>query len=464
MKNQEQKTTNQQEQNIFNVCDPKDTKRALQLGFNLSKLAIFVNSICANFTDQEKPNSLDINDRYIWLYVYEPTTGNYKDMQTKYNNCKGWAIPDGLKEKNNKKILSNLLDFATRGADFKKSNKPENGYFIKEIANNKPLTLLKAKNNDFVCFVVFANYGKINEIDINENKKEYDKNFFEISNNCWDAAKIRKESINIYAVYNKQMAQYKKTCELIAKKRAERTQNRYTTPKETKRYFYNNDSVFNDLLKTENCLHFYNFSYNSLSDSQYDTVEGGLIVKYEGVEFLRTDKDTTRKEVFNYCVDKSGFCVIFYREKLLKRLETLKAKRAKAREEQERKEWITSDKTELTNKVNNILQDLTLKILGRTSMAELLNDNQFNALKKYRELYKQFEKQLNFENYNNVSEWQKYFDRKMNDFNFYDRAIKKGVLERVACIHHYEKQPNGEYKNVSKDSYFSNPERYIQTF
>lgn len=464
MKNQEQKTTNQQEQNIFNVCDPNGTKRALQLGFNLAKLNAFIISICANFTDQEKPNTLDVNNDYIWLYVCDKATGNYKDLQIKYNDCKGWAIPDGLKEKSNKKILLNLLELATNSADFKKTNKPQNGYTIKEIANNKPLTLLNAKDNNFVCFVIFSNYGRIKSIDIDENKRELEKDFFAIDDTCCDAKKIRKEAANIYAVYNKQMAQYKKTCELIAKKRVARTQNRYATTREEKRYFYNDDSVFNDLLKSENCLHFYNFSYNSLTDERYDTVEGGLIVKYGGVEFLRTDKDTTRKEVFNYCVDKSGFCVIFYREKLLRRLETLKAKRAKAREEQERKEWIESDKTELTNKVNNILQDLTIKILGRTSMAELLNDLQFDELKKYRELYKRFEKQLTFTNYKSVSDWQKYFNEKMKEFAFYNRAIEKKVFDKIACFHHYELQEDGTYKNTSKDSYFSNPERYIQTF
>lgn len=461
----ENTTTNQQKQNIFDICDQKDTKRALQFGFNLSKLAIFINSICANFTDQEKPNSLDIDANYIWLYVHDPKTGNYKDMQSKYHECKGWAIPDGLKEKNNKKILANLLELATRSADFKKSHKPKNGYFIKEIANNKPLTLLKSKDNNFVCFVVFSDFGKINEIDINEYKKEYDKNFFEISNNYWDAATIRKHAVNIYAVYNKQMAQYRELCEIIAKKRAERTQNKDTTPKETKRYFYNNNSVFNDLLKSENCLHFYNFSYNSLSDSKYDTVEKGLIVKYCGIEFLRTDKDTTRQQVFNYCVDKSGFCVIFYREKMLRRLETLKATRAKAKAEQERKEWITRDKTDLLKTVAPYLDYLKEQITSRAAdINKILNNKNFNELKKYRELLKDFNEITNFSNYKSVSEWQKDFESVKNDFDFFNRAIIKGVFEKIACRHHYEKQTDGSYINISKDTYFSNPERYIQTF
>lgn len=465
MKNQEPKTTNQQEQNIFNVCDPKDTKRALQFGFNLAKLNAFISSICANFTDQEKPNSLDINANYIWLYVYDPATGNYKDMQAKYHDYKGWTIPNGLKEKNNKKILANLLELATTGADFKKSNKPKDKYFIKEIANNKPLTLLKAKNNNFVCFVVFSDFGKINEIDINEEKKEHDKNFFEISNNYWDAATIRKHAVNIYAVYNKQMPQYKKTCELIAKKRAERTQIKDTTPKETKRYFYNNNSIFNDLLKSENCLHFYNFSYNSLNDEKYDRVDGGLIVKYCEKEFLRTNESTTRKEVFNFCVDKSGYCVIFFRYKLLKRLETLKAKRAKAKEEQERKEWNTSDKTELLKKLQYYVDYISIAINKRIANLEsVLDDNLFNELKKYRELLKDFTRLYKFENFSSVSEWLKAFNNYVDNFEFYNRAIIKGLLDKIACKHHYERQQDGSYKNISKDSFWRNPERYAQEF
>lgn len=464
MKNQEQKTNNQQEQNIFNVCDPTDTKRALQLGFNLAKLNAFIISICATFTDQEKPNTLDINDRYIWLYVYDKATGNYKDLQIKYNDRKGWAIPDGLKEKSNKNILYNLLELATNSADFKKANKPQSGYFIKEIANNKPLTLLNAKSSDFVCFVAFSKYGKIKSIDIDENKRELEKDFFNIDDTCCDAKTIRKEATNIYAVYNKQMAQYRAACDLIAKKRRIRAANKITEPISNKKYFYNDKSVFNDLLESTNNLHFYNFSYSSLNDEKYDRVDGGLIVKYCEKEFLRTNESTTRKEVFNFCVDKSGYCVIFFRYKLLKRLETLKANKERERQQKEQAEWIESDKTELTNKVNNILQDLTIKILGRTSMAELLNNLQFDELKKYRELYKRFEKQLTFTNYKSVSDWQNYFNEKMKELAFYNRAIEKNVFDKIACFHHYELQKDGTYKNTSKDSYFSNPKRYIQTF
>ena len=44
------------------------------------------------------------------------------------------------------------------------------------------------------------------------------------------------------------------------------------------------------------------------------------------------------------------------------------------------------------------------------------------------------------------------------------RAINKKVLNKIACFHHYEKQADGSYKNISKDSYFSSPERYLTQF
>lgn len=52
----------------------------------------------------------------------------------------------------------------------------------------------------------------------------------------------------------------------------------------------------------------------------------------------------TRQQVFNYCVDRSGFCVLFYRERMLRRLQALKAEKQRAREEQKRNEFINSDK------------------------------------------------------------------------------------------------------------------------
>ena len=69
-----------------------------------------------------------------------------------------------------------------------------------------------------------------------------------------------------------------------------------------------------------------------------------------------------------------------------------------------------------------------------------------------------------FTNYKSVSDWQKYFDEKIKELAFYNRAIEKNVFNKIACFHHYELQQDGTYKNVSKDDYFSNPERYIQTF
>lgn len=210
--------------------------KALKQGYNLDRLAAFIDGICSKFTDHERPNMIETSSGgYIWLYVHDAENGQYKDMQIKYNNCKGWTLAQGLKEKSNKNRLKSLLCCATTSGEFKKSNKPQSNYYIKELENSKPLTLLKAKDKNFVCFVIFSEYEKINEIDITKDKKSFEKEFFDISNNYWNAETIRKQALQVFAIYNKQMPQYKELCKAIATKKAKRQENARTTDKAQKK-------------------------------------------------------------------------------------------------------------------------------------------------------------------------------------------------------------------------------------
>ena len=129
------------------------------------------------------------------------------------------------------------------------------------------------------------------------------------------------------------------------------------------------------------------------------------------------------------------------------------------------RDWVFSfNHFEHAQKVNPYTHELKRMILDRLTFEKVLQRDTFKELEKLRELYNSFCKQYNYNNYANIDEWESYLNKKIAEYDFYIRAIQKGVFDKVACLHHYEKTDTGEYINISKDTFWRDPERYIQRF
>lgn len=363
---------------------------------------------------------------------------NYDGDKWHYINDHNPTPTKGHPETDPKKLAFSLVLNACDNIALKKEGKPQNSYIIKLLSNNKPLTLLGAKNKNFVDFLAlnfgFFNDGtsRINEIDITEEKKCFASNYLYLNRNCWDADEVRKQATHIFAIYNAQKEQSDKAQAEIIRKRTERQQNK--TPTGWERYTAEQLKDFNGRRLIDKL---YKNNYNT-GYYYYDVAD----------------------------LDASGYLLRYVRQDLKKRTEQLKRQREQERREKLRLEWITSDHTKQLNEINIYLTSLKNMILSRCDLESVLNSATFEELKTLRELYISFKKQLTFENYKDVEEWQNYKSEKVNKYDFYIKAISRGVFNRLACFHHYEKTQTGGYKikDTEKDPFWRDPNRYIQAF
>lgn len=343
-------------------------------GLDLEKTTQQLAEICANMDEPVNHIRIDLYaDKvapYLYVFPYSVTETETKGtkyfyLADKYHESKGWKVAAHLADK--RELLNNLIDNAIQTHEFKAARKPQSEYIIKKLENNKPLTLLKAKNNNFIVFVVFGKYRAVNELDINDDKKAAAANFFNISNNCaYKAEQRRKDAEEIFAVYNKHMAEYRKSIADDALKREQRKNNK--EPKELKKYYYTDQSFLNDLLGYKTELNIYNgFSHNSLLKHEFDTVDAGTYIRYMGKDYPKTTAPTTRRDIFNKLVDKSGYFVFDYQYKLQQRAEQLRIKRKKDAEEKRRADFIASDKSEFINNINRV------KATNKAAIIKLLN-------------------------------------------------------------------------------------------
>lgn len=363
-----------------------------------------------------------------------------------------------FKRKYNIDIYANfILDLInSKSDDFKTEAQKvlKNNFYVKELENNKPSTMLKAKNNDFVSFVIFGSYQKINEINIDDEKKEYRADFLKVSNNYWDAKTIRKEALKVYAVYNKKYVEFLKLKDEAEQKRQNRKNNKIN---DFKRFNYC-DKDFKEAKEIYNFT-IYNFSYNSLTDHRFDNCEGAYI-SYNGNKY--DPKADNRREVFNYMIDKNGYFILKKKAELYERAKILKAKRQQEAKEKAHQLWINSAHDEQEKTLNRYLTDLQNKIILLSDFNSLLNNDNFSILKKWRELYLNFAKQLLYNNYVDVQEWGEKLNEKIKEFNFYNKAVKNGVFNKIACYHQYD-LINGVYvMNNKEDQYWR--EHYINEF
>lgn len=428
--------------------------------------------LCESLPSEKNINmiELSINDAgsvlYVWLISHDESTNNYYYFCDDYNDHKAWKLTPH-KETNIKKVLNNLIDLSIKQhkKSFLKNSQPLAGYYLKELENNKPNTLLKAKNNNFVAFVVvccFDNWTRFNEININENKKEYDTNFLYFSNNCWSANETRKAANKVFAIYNKDWQKSREQHNANILKHQERAKN----PQNPlyKKYYYNDASFLNGLLNEYNLHIYYGFSHNSLMRHEFDTVAAGSYISFNGKDYPKTTEEMTRQDIFKMLVDKSGYFVFNYRYLLSKRAETLKRQREQERREKAQAEWIKSDHTEQANEIKRYMSALKVNyILPLLDFSKIMEQYAIKSLKILKSIYQDLESLLNFNEYT-AERWQERKNNILNDWDFNKKIIGKKLFDVVACRHMYIKAANGQYIMVDKyknDPYWG---KYAQAF
>ena len=333
-----------------------------------------------------------------------------------------------LNESKYEKLISNYLSYGIR------AYLPLRGYKLHRMENNKPLTLLNEKEKhagDFVAFININQYFYKEEpktrkiyFDIDENKKTTAARF-EL-HDCYAIKDARKDDGEIFLISNKNIKDFS----LNYGKRIARHKARTFTGWERFKLSPDNEKYFSMYLLNE----LYNKDYRN----RY---------YYEAADF-----------------DKNGYFIKPTRDELKKRADAIKKEKAEQRKKQITKEWRNMNHYEHAQQVNPYTHELKKMIVARLDFESVLNCDKFAELKKLRELYNSFMKQYNYNNYENVDEWNKCLDEKIKEYNFYMRAIKKGVLDRVACLHHYQKTQSGEYINIATDAFFKDEKRYIQRF
>ena len=391
------------------------------------------------------------NDNTIYCWCI-----NYNEVNNKYNYLNGGKA-DTLplhEAKNYKKLLLDLINL--KSDDFKTEAQKvlKNNFYVKELENNKPSIMLKAKNNCFVSFAIFGSHQKINEINRNDDKKEYSANFLKASNNYWDAKTIRKEAQKVFAVYNKKYAEYIRLQDEAEQKRQNRKNNKIND-------FMRFNYCDKDFQEAKNIFNFtiYNFSYNSLTDHRFDSCPSACI-SYNGNKY--DPKADNRREVFNYMIDKNGYFILKKKAELYQRAKELKRQRQQEAKEKAHQLWINSPKDEEEKALHRYLTDLQNKIILLSDFNSLLNSDNFSILKKWRELYLNFAKQLNYSNYTDAQEWGDKLNEKIKEFNFYNKAVNKGVFNKIACYHQYDLINDVYVMNNKADQFWR--EHYINKF
>lgn len=216
---------------------------------------------------------------------------------------------------------------------------PSGLYRIKEMPNNKPLTLLKEKNAhpcDFVAFVNVKEYKTSydNEIhhrfvyfDITEDKKTKETADFLPKDYAWRDA--RKDAGRIFIVLNENIHTYAENL----RKHNERADNRQNmTTMAVNRWDYSAE------LKNLFWHLFYNSNWTTIKDGD---------------------------------LDKSGYYLPYYRDTLKRRAQELHNKREEERREREKVAFCQSDKSNYIKRATELLEK------NKTAMEKMMD---FNAV------------------------------------------------------------------------------------
>lgn len=440
----------------------------LKKGLKLNETIKDLEGLCLNYNEDVNQINICKESNVIKVYLI-----NHDDKLSKwdYLNNHDRIILPLHEEKNVKKWVESLIDNLNK-KKLLSAQKPLDGYRVQQLKNNKPLTLLDAKNANFCCFVA-VNWGffsdgtpRYNEINISIDKKESDSHFLGLYNNCWDAKQVRKEATHIFAIYNKNMSLYRTKKDEKIRKQTQRAENKELL-KQEKRYFYN-EKDFNRLHSDFNFTCWgVAYAFNGpdcepISNSFSNGIAQRKYISYKGDKIYHDYK--TRKDLFfGLLVDKNGHFKLDKIYQLRKKAEQLKKQRENERREKAQAEWINSDHAHQKTEIDFYLYYLKTQILNRADFDSVLNGGKFEELKKMRELYKKFANLLNFEKFS-AERWEEEKNETIEEYNFYILAIQKGIFDRLACFHHYERTATGYQMKANTDQFWRDSSRYIQAF
>ena len=255
---------------------------------------------------------------------------------------------------------------------------PVGGYTIKELENNKPLTLLKAKENraDFVAFVNVRSFSDGGDwftfFDINEDKKTID--FCGALPHMGYALKdARKDAGRVFMVLNKNIDQY------------------YNA---TRKHFERTKKMFLEL-------------GDRWTLSAFDV---------ERFDRLHYDKRHQWHRLAAGELDKSGYYLPLFRGRLADRVAEVKRQKAAKAEEQRRAEFIASDKSDILQVIKASQTHNKIAILKLLDYEKIMTRGAVSLLKQLK---------------NNIIDLQKIADdvNKYARYNDPQKEIENDILK-----------------------------------
>ena len=246
------------------------------------------------------------------------------------------------------------------------------------------------------------------------------------------------------------MAEYNEKKRIIKEKREQRKKDNLTKLLNN-RYFYNDKDYQKFLHDFYYLGKWWNIAQCELSRTEADKIDPNTYIEFKGVKLYHGC--TTRPQLYNYLFDKNGLCKIPYIADLKTRVKNLKRQREQEQKERSRQAWQNADHTNQQKEINNLLFEIKKEIESLLTFESVLNDYKRSYIKELAEIYGSMQKQLNFNNYESLQEWEKYKAEKIAKYDFYKLAIAKDV-KKLGCYHQYEKTAIG-YKMI--DKYYNDP-------
>lgn len=228
---------------------------------------------------------------------------------------------------------------------------PVGGYALHELKNNKPLTLLEAKEKYktiFVCFVAIRSYRDGENcftcFDINESKKTTSPiKALEMFFSGWGDP--RKDGERIAILTNKNISLYFDN----VKKHIRRCEEKSIFNKNDKFLYCDEDFSLWERKTEKQSITLYGFSYNSLTKTEFDSLSCAYIT-IGGEKINHNCK--TRQELYSFMFDKNGYFKLYYQLQLKKAADNVREQKRQEAERIARDNFIKDDKKEIIDSIN----------------------------------------------------------------------------------------------------------------
>ena len=241
---------------------------------------------------------------------------------------------------------------------------PINGYKLKELPNNKPLTLLKAKEENAMQFVAFANIKAYNDgsdwitfFDITEEKKTTTPSGA-LPHFGYAMHDARKDEGRLFIVLNKNINSYK----IALAKHYQRAEQYKEIP---------------------------TFKRWNLSAASVEEFDRRHYYALKSWHRLKAEE-----------LDKNGYYLPLIREQLKQRADQIRADKKRAQEEQRRAEFLTSDKSHHIRAINDLVKVNKNAIIKLLSYDKIMTCGALSLLSSLKENIQELEKiGANFDKY-----------------------------------------------------------------